>query len=140
MKRSLVILFMLVLCFFVTACEETTNKEVKSTQAATEETQPITYTYEVQPMQNAHCIYYGPNDIVPNSPDPKKLQGKISARSQCPNCGEDYINGYIIDPAELDFSSSDTIMYSDTSSCWDCSWNKNIDQFMWTIRITRIPE
>ena len=60
--------------------------------------------------------------------------------TQCPNCGTENIGSYAIDPAELDFSSSNTILHSDTDSCWDCSWDKDIDQFMWTIRITRIPE
>jgi len=150
MKKTLVFILALALCFGITACaepspaEETQPTHETTTQASTQpptvETNPVTYTYKAEPMQNAECVYYGPDDYVPNSPDPSKVQGKIMVWSQCPNCGEENIGSYAIDPEELDFSMGDTIMHSDTSSCWDCSWDKDIDQFMWTIRITRIPE
>lgn len=146
MKKTLTLFLALVLLFGLTACaemplEESTNIEVETKpQVITEETEPITYTYKAEPMQNAECVYYGPDAYVPNSPDPSKFQGKIVVWTQCPNCGEENIGSYAIDPAELDFSYGDTIMHSDTDSCWDCSWDKDIDQFMWTIRITRIPE
>ncbi len=146
MKKTLTLFLALVLLFGLTACaemplEESTNTEVETKpQVTTEETEPITYTYKTEPMQNAECVYYGPDAYVPNSPDPSKVQGKIMVWTQCPNCGEENIGLHAIDPAELDFSYGDTIMHSDTDSCWDCSWDKDIDQFMWTIRITRIPE
>ena len=146
MKKTLTLFLALVLLFGLTACaemplEESTNIEVETKpQVITEETEPITYTYKAEPMQNAECVYYGPDAYVPNSPDPSKVQGKIMVWTQCPNCGEENIGSHAIDPAELDFSYGDTIMHSDTDSCWDCSWDKDIDQFMWTIRITRIPE
>ena len=146
MKKTLTLFLALMLLFGLTACaemplEESTNTEVETKpQVTTEETEPITYTYKAEPMQNAECVYYGPDAYVPNSPDPSKFQGKIVVWTQCPNCGEENIGSYAIDPAELDFSYGDTIMHSDTDSCWDCSWDKDIDQFMWTIRITRIPE
>ena len=146
MKKTLTLFLALVLLFGLTACaemplEESTNTEVETKpQVTTEETEPITYTYKAEPMQNAECVYYGPDAYVPNSSDPSKFQGKIVVWTQCPNCGEEHIGSYAIDPAELDFFYDDTIMHSDTDSCWDCSWDKDIDQFMWTIRITRIPE
>ena len=149
MKKALTILLALVLCFGISACGGTTPQESipaenetipQATIAETTETKPLVYTYKAEPMQNAECTYYGPDANVPNSPDPSKVQGKIMVWTQCPNCGEENIGSHAIDPAELDFSLSDTIMHSDTDSCWDCSWDKDIDQFMWTIRITRIPE
>ena len=146
MKNTLVFFLVLVLLFGLAACAETAPNETVATEVETtppttaEETKPITYTYKVEPMQNAECVYYGPDAYVPNSPDPSKIQGKIMVWTQCPNCGEENIGSYAIDPAELDFSFGDTIMHSDTDSCWDCSWDKGIEQFMWTIRITRIPE
>ena len=91
-------------------------------------------------MQNVECRYYAPDAYVPNSPDPSRVQGKIVVWTQCPNCGEENIGSYIIDPATLDFSSGNMVLHSDTDSCYDCYWDKDIDQFMWTIRITRIPE
>lgn len=163
MRKTLSIILALALCFGITACAEQSSAvetlptekigtqaptlpptEETATQAPTppptEEIKPVTYTYKVEPMQNAECVYYGSGADVPNSPDPSKAQGRIMVWTQCPNCGEENIGSYAIDPAELDFSMGDTIMHSDTDSCWDCSWDKGIDQFMWTIRITRIPE
>lgn len=147
MKRTLTILLVLVLCLGITACagqkppKDTLSPTDETTiQTPTEESTPIIYTYKVEPMQNAECVYYGPDAYVPNSPDPSRVQGKIMVWTQCPNCGEENIGSYAIDPTELDFSFGDTIMHSDTDSCWDCSWDKDIDQFMWTIRITRTPE
>ena len=157
MKKLFAIMLVLALCFGITACtEQISSAEPPSTQStttqatspsttqdetpATEATAPITYTYKAEPMQNAECKYYAPDAYVPNSPDPSRVQGKIVVWTQCPNCGEENIGSYIIDPATLDFSSGDTILHSDTDSCWDCSWDKDIDQFMWTIHITRIPE
>ncbi len=163
MRKTLAFILALTLCFGITACAEqspaveTLPTEEIATQAPTlppteetatqaptppptEEIKPVTYTYKVEPMQNAECVYYGSGAYVPNSPDPSKAQGRIMVWTQCPNCGEENIGSYAIDPAELDFSMGDTIMHSDTDSCWDCSWNKDIDQFMWTICITRIPE
>lgn len=149
-RKRFAILLALMLCFGITACatqaplEEPSSTQSTITQAptppATEETEPLTYTYEVEPMQNAECRYYAPDAYVPNSPDPSKVQGKIMVWTQCPNCGEENIGSYAIDPADLDFSFGDTITHSDTDSCWNCSWDKGIDQFMWTVRITRIPE
>lgn len=151
MNRKLsAMLLLLALGFGITACAEQApstgpaSTESTTPQAptppATEETGPIIYTYEVEPMQNVQCRYYAPDDHVPNSPDPSKVQGKIMVWTQCPNCGEENIGSYVIDTADLDFSFGDTLMHSDTDSCWDCSWDQGIDQFMWTIRITRIPE
>ena len=140
MKKALAFILALALCFGITACaepspaEETRPTHETTTQAPTQpptvETKPVTYIYKAEPMQNAECTYYGSNEYVPNSPDPSKAQGKIKVWSQCPNCGEENIGSYTIDPEELDFSTGDTIVYSDTSSCWDCSWDKDIDQFM----------
>ena len=136
MKKILAITLALTLCFGITACaKEPTPTETPPPETVaqapapppTEETTPITYTYKAEPMQNAQCGY-------------SDAKGKVMVWSQCPNCGEENIGVHAIDPAELDFSFGDTIMHSGTDSCWDCSWDKNIDQFMWTIRITRIPE
>lgn len=148
MRKTLAFILALALCFGITACaeqaqaEETLHTE-EITQApapaSTEETKPVTYTYKAEPMQNAGCFYYGPGTNVLSYLDPGRVREKIMVWTQCPNCGENN-NSFIIDPAELDFSMGDTIMYSDTDSCWDCSWDKGIERFMWTIRITRIPE
>ena len=150
MRKTLAFILALALCFGITACAEQTQAEETlpteeiviqaPTPPPTGETEPVTYTYEAEPMQNAGCIYYGPDTYVPSFLDPSKVRGKIMLWTQCPNCGEENNNSFVIDPAELDFSTGDTIMYSDTDSCWDCSWDKGIEQFMWTIRITRIPE
>lgn len=163
MRKTLAFILALALCFGITACaeqaqaEETLHTEEIVTQAPTppsteeiatqaptslptEETEPVTYTYKAEPMQNASCFYYGPGTNVPSYLDPGRVREKIMVWTQCPNCGEENNNSFIIDPAELDFSMGDTIMYSDTDSCWDCSWDKGIERFMWTIRITRIPE
>ena len=148
-RKLFAILLALALCFGITACSEqipptepasTQDMTTQATAPTTEETTPITYTYKVEAMQNVDCRYYAPDAYVPNSPDPSKVQGKIMVWTQCPNCGEENIGSYAIDPADLDFCFGDTITHSDTDSCWDCSWDKGIDQFMWTIRITRIPE
>ena len=149
-RKRFAILLALMLCFGITACatqaplEEPSSTQSTITQAptppATEETEPLTYTYKVEAMQNAECRYYPPDAYVPNSPDPSKVQGKIMVWTQCPNCGEENIGSHAIDPADLDFSFDDTVTHSDTDSCWDCSRNRSIDQFMWTVRITRIPE
>lgn len=150
MKRKLAILLALALCFGITACAEqqtplentTPTEAVADTQTSTpppaEETQPITYTYQVEAMQNADCAYYGPAASVPNPSG--TAQGKIIVWSQCPQCFEENIGTHHIDPAELDFSAGDSVMYSGTDSCWDCSWDYDMDQFMWTIRVTRIPK
>lgn len=150
MKKIFAIMLVLALCFGITACAEQTSPEdtvptpnVETTVPVGQDytTQaPITYTYKAEPMQNAECVYYAPDAHVPNSPDPSRVQGKIVVWTQCPSCGEDHIGSYIVDPATLDFSSGDTILHSDTDSCHNCYWDKDIDQFMWTIRITRIPE
>ena len=145
MKKLLAI--MLALCFGITACaEQSLPPETGPTQSATPSAgqdytteEPVTYTYKVEPMQNAECVYYAPDAHVPNSPDPSRVQGKIVVWPQCPNCGEENIGSYILDPATLDFSSGNTILHSDTDSCYDCYWDKDIDQFMWTIRVTRTP-
>ena len=137
MKKTLAIVLALALCLGITACVGTPPAETISTEAETthqtptppptEETTLITYTYKAEPMQNAECGY-------------SASKGEILVWTQCPNCGEENISYYAIDPAELDFSFGDTIMHSGADSCWDCSWDKDIDQFMWTIRITRTPE
>ena len=153
MKKLLTIMLALALCFGITACAEQTPQEdiaptssVPSTETTVPTGQdyttqaPITYTYKAEAMQNVECRYYAPDAYVPNSPDPSRVQGKIVVWTQCPNCGEENIGSYIIDPATLDFSSGNMVLHSDTDSCYDCYWDKDIDQFMWTIRITRIPE
>lgn len=91
-------------------------------------------------MQNAQCVYYPPDAYVPNSPDPDSVRGKIRVWTQCPNCGKEDIGSYIVATEELDFSAGDTAVYYGTDSCWDCRWDRNIDQFMWMIQVTRIPE
>lgn len=152
MKKLFAIMLALALCFGITACaEQTPQKEISpSSSISSAETtvpmgqdytteEPVTYTYKAEPMQNAECVYYAPDAHVPNSPDPSRVQGKIVVWTQCPNCGEENIGSYIIDPATLDFSSGSMILHSDTDSCYDCYWDKDIDQFMWTIRITRTP-
>ena len=152
MKKLFAIMLALALCFGITACaEQTPQKEISpSSSISSAETtvpmgqdytteEPVTYTYKAEPMQNAECVYYAPDAHVPNSPDPSRVQGKIVVWTQCPNCGEENIGSYIIDPATLDFSSGSIILHSDTDSCYDCYWDKDIDQFMWTIRITRTP-
>ena len=132
MKKTLAILLVLSLCFGITACaRQKTSPTDATTQAPTtlptEVTMPITYTYKAQPMQNGQCGY-------------SESKGQVIVWTQCPNCGEENISSHAIDPAELDFSFGDTVMHSGTASCWDCSWDKGIDQFMWTVQITRVPE
>ena len=152
MKKLLTIMLELVLCIEITACAEQTPQEniVPSSSIPSAETtvpmgqdytteEPVTYTYKVEAMQNVECRYYAPDAYVPTSPDPSRVQGKIVVWTQCPNCGEENIGSYILDPATLDFSSGNTILHSDTDSCYDCYWDKDIDQFMWTIRVTRTP-
>jgi len=154
LKKILTFYLILALCLGIVGCseqapatepseQESSAQETKPetpTDPPVEETKTITYTYKAEAMQNAECTYYGPNDYVPNSPNPEKVHGKIMVWTQCPNCGEDHIGSHAVDPTQLDFSYGDSVMYSDTDSCWDCSWDKDIDQFMWTIRVTRIPE
>lgn len=147
MKKLLAITLALALCFGITACAEqpqppdTSPSQVTTAPSGQDYTteEPVTYTYKAEPMQNVECRYYAPDAYVPNSPDPSRVQGKIVVWTQCPNCGEKNIGSYIIDPATLDFSSGNTILHYDTDSCYDCYWDKDIDQFMWTIRITRTP-
>ena len=152
MKKLFAIMLVLALCFGITACaEQTPQEEIAPTSSITSaettvpmeqdyaKEEPVTYTYKAEAMQNVECRYYAPDSYVPNSPDPSRAQGKIVVWTQCPSCGEENIGSYIIDPATLDFSSGSMILHSDTDSCYDCYWDKDIDQFMWTIRITRTP-
>lgn len=152
MKKLLTIMLVLALCLGITACAEQTPpaETIPSSSIPSAETtipmgqdytteEPVTYTYKAEPMQNAECVYYAPDAHVPNSPDPSRVQGKIVVWTQCPSCGENHIGYYVVDPATLDFSSGSMILHSDTDSCYDCYWDKDIDQFMWTIRITRTP-
>lgn len=96
MRKTLAFILALALCFGITACaeqaqaEETLHTEEIVTQASTspsteeiatqaptppttEETEPVTYTYKAEPMQNASCFYYGPGTNVPT----------ISIRTEC---------------------------------------------------------
>lgn len=149
MKKALTIILALVLCLGITACAKQPASETVpvTVPPATEtipvtepETSPVVYTFQVEAMQNADCAYYPNGASVPNSADPTAAWGKIIVWSQCPQCFEENIGTHHIDPNELDFSASDSVMYSGTDSCWDCSWDYDMDQFMWTIRVTRIPE
>lgn len=98
------------------------------------------YTYRVSPMQSVDdCVYYGPADYVPNSPDPEAARNKIHVWTKCPTCGKDG-DHITISVDELDFSGSDTIQYSDACQCYDCYWKRDMTSYMWVIKIERIPE
>lgn len=153
MKRKLLaILLAMSLCMSATACAgepepETTQPSSSFTETTaptlptTEETVPVTYTYEASPMQGvARCAYYPYGSTVPISYDPATLWGSITVWTQCPRCGDEGFGIFRIDPAELNFSLGDTLQYSGTDSCFDCSWDYDMDQFMWVISVTRIPE
>ena len=142
MKKFLAI-FLALAVFSCSACgkapEPETVPPATETLPVTEpETLPAVYTYQVEAMQNADCAYYPPDASVPNSSG--TAQGKIVVWSQCPQCFEENIGTHHIDPRELDFSAGDSVMYSGSDSSWDCSWDYDMDQFMWTIRVTRIPK
>ncbi len=100
---------------------------------------PSAYTYIVKPLQGvSNCIYYGPDDEVPNSPDPEAARNKIHVWTVCPTCGgEGDAWNYKIDVKDLDFSSGDTIQYSDSTGCYDCQSKRDIPSFLWSISITR---
>lgn len=131
-----------VICVALSACRERDDSPGKNTLSETEmtETDFKTYTYQVSPMQGVEdCVYYGPNDNVPNSPDPEAARSKIHVWTKCPTCGQggDHI---VIPVGELDFSQGDTIQYSDSCKCFDCYWERDISSYMWTVKITRIPD
>lgn len=150
MRKTLAIILALALCFGITACAEQTEPgaaapttpTLETTASPTaEETTPVTYTYIVTPMQNVdYCVYYPYGANVPNSSDPAAAWDKITVWTQCPKCYEENVGMFRIDPAELDFSKGDTIQYSDIDSCFDCKWDYDMEQFMWVISITRVPE
>ena len=111
----------------------------KAKQSDTKADDPTAYTYIVKPLQGvSSCIYYGPDDEVPNSPDPEAARNKIHVWAACPICGDDgFAEDNIIDVKDLDFSNGETIQYSDSSSCYNCYRDRNIPNFMWSISITR---
>ncbi len=139
MKKLLAIILAGVLCISATACVADKPTEPETEEQSVQES-VSTYTYTAESMQNADCVYYEKDAYVPNSPNPDRVRGKIAVWTQCPNCGNDNINYFIVDPETLNFSSGDTVLHNGTDSCWDCSEDRGIEQFMWTIRVTRIPE
>ena len=118
--------------------EKAKTKESQVAQQGKED-DPSAYTYIVKPLQGvSNCVYYGPNDRVPNSPDPEAARNKIHIWTVCPTCGgEGAAWDYTIDVKDIDFSSGDTIQYSDSTSCYDCYWDRSIPSFMWSISIKR---
>lgn len=152
MKRTLAIILALALCFGITACAAQpqsdptlpitpTQNAAPETTAPPEETIPMTYTYKVTPMQNVgYCVYYPYGANVPNSSDPAAAWDKITVWTQCPKCFEEDVGKFRIDPAQLDFSQGDTVQYSGIDSCFDCKWDYDMEQFMWVILVTRVPE
>lgn len=138
MKKSLAIILVLVLCFAISACA---SEKPSGGNDCIDCEKPASgsYIYKAEAMQNAECIYYVPNSRVPNFPGSDKVQGEIMVWTQCPDCSNGHNSAIKIDPAELDFSSGDTTMYSDIDSCYDCYRRRLIKQFMWTIQITRTP-
>ena len=99
-----------------------------------------TYTYKVSPMQGVEsCVYYGPNDYVPNSSNSEAARNKIHVWTICPTCCKE--GDHVVIPVdELDFSVGNTIQFSDACECYACYKDRHIPSFMWTIKITRVPE
>lgn len=138
MKKSLLaFLVTAAICVALSACGD---KEANTNNRSQIETDSHTYTYQVSPMQGVDsCVYYGPDDYVPNSPDPEAARNKIHIWTKCITCGED--GDHITIPVQdLDFSQGDTIVYSDSCQCFDCYRNNNAPSFMWAVKITRIED
>ena len=148
MKKIVVCFLVLIfVCSFVACSQQPSSgnaeqlaTEVSGENADTSEPQlPTTVVYKVEAMQNInYCTYYTKGQTPPSfSGDPTRFWEKIYIATQCGNCGKQNISTRLIDPSELDFSNGDTIIYSDSDQCYDCYWDKDIQQFMWSIRVSR---
>lgn len=101
---------------------------------------PTAVIYKVEPMQNVnYCTYFedGETPLV-FSGEASRFFGKIYVTTQCGNCGTKDISSHLLDPNELDFSDGNTAVYSNSEQCSSCYWDKDIQQFMWTVRVTRL--
>lgn len=143
--KALTFLAASAICVALSACGEkgsiTDTRAPDETESESQtDTERKAYTFRVSPMQGIDdCIYYGPNDYVPNSPDPEAARNKIHVWTKCPTCGSD--GDHLTIPVdELDFSGGDTLQYSDSCQCYDCYWERDIKSYLWTVRIERIPE
>ncbi len=138
--KSVSLVLAVLLCVSLVGCGKTEGNEQDGGEqqaVQSEITEQKTYTYIVTPMQGVGtCVYYGPDDYVPNSPDPEAARNKIHVYTKCITCGDD-CNQKTIEVDKLDFSSGDKITYTNTDSCWDCSWERQIESFMWAISIER---
>jgi len=142
MKKIIELLLVLAVC--VTAfcgCGETDNKSSAEDSAISESVSvdPSEYTYIVSPMQGvSSCVYYGPDEYVPNCTDQEAARNKIHVWTVCPTCGGDGDAwNYTIEVKDLDFSSGDTIPFTQSTSCYDCQTRRGIPSFLWSISITR---
>lgn len=139
MKKLLAIGLCLVMCFSFSACGGNSKDEKSDNQT---QISSKTYTYKVRAMQGVdNCIYYAPGTVIPNSGGSVATGTQIYVWTKCTTCGD---NGqqysHTIPVDELNFSNGDTMQYTGTDSCWDCSWDKGMDSFMWAVEITRIAE
>ena len=144
MRKISIFLVMVIICCVLGACtqasdtalgEQTSNGDANISEI---ELQTVT-VYKVEPMQNVnYCTYYRQGQTPPVfNGDASRFYEKIYVATQCGICGEKNISTTLIDPNELDFSNSDTVIYSDSDQCYDCYWDKNIQQFMWSIRVSK---
>ena len=126
MKKLLAIGLSLIMCLSFCACNDSVGDE-NSNDDINAESSSKTYTYQVRAMQGVeNCTYYGPDAVVPNSPDPEAAKNKVHVWTKCTTCGDSGERYHILIPvSELDFSKGDTIQYTDTDSCWDCKWEKH---------------
>jgi len=139
MRKIISLLLVLVLCVFAfCGCGEN-SKDGKGNSNTAKVDDSSQYTYKITPLQGvSRCIYYGPDDEVPNCSDQEAARNKIHVWHICPTCGGDVDTfSYKIDVKDLDFSSGDTITFTDSSICEDCRTNRNIQSYMWAISITR---
>lgn len=135
------VIIIFVCCVFV-ACAQVLDGE-QGGQTGNEDANmseielPTIVVYGVEPMQNVnYCRYYRQGQTpLTFSGDPSRFYEKIHIATQCGNCGKKDISTKLIDPNELDFSNNDTVTYSDSDQCYDCYWDKDIQQFMWSVRI-----
>lgn len=136
---SLLLVAGLLICALCGCVKSSQKDSKKAKQSDTKADDPTAYTYIVKPLQGvSECVYYGPDDEVPNCTDQEAARNKIHVWSVCPTCGgEGDAWNYKIDVKDLDFSSGDTIQYSDSTGCYDCQSKRGIPSFMWSISITR---
>lgn len=150
-KKLASLLLSLILIFAFAACTNqpngnSTQSSTQSTapsslEASPKETEPVNYSYKIEEVQNVHYWkYIEPSFYFEQTKVRAGEEGGISLWPQCPSCGEYDALSVQIDLMNVDFSTGDKVMYSDSYSCWDCWREKDIDQYMWTIYITRIPE